>query len=433
VLKQLDTLIGFAVVMSVVSMLIMVSTQAISSLLALRGKNLLDALQALFTSLVPKLDPKKAAALADVILKRPIISDSSLSLKNSWVPERWKLATAIRAEECLAAIKKIASTDEDQLKQVLDSKAQSQVPAAQAAAVKVIEALSSSEAKTGVEEVLTAVKAIVPTGAGLDAVQAKVSALVAHAGNGGPPDGGPPFDVARWLARFQSVQDRANQWFTVHARITTVVFAFVAAFILQLNTFDLFSRLANDADLRNQLVNLSPNIQRRVDEALNVKFPGTVYAAALKELKAKGEISSDPSAVPAESDASARQWLTSQKVTAAVLTDYENMVQENATARARDAKEEFKQMVGLYDQTTLQLIPENYPLAFGGSPPYIHNIRGFLGFTGQLPGRAFFGMFASAMLLSLGSPFWFNLLKSLASLRSSVSEKIDQQEKQKTA
>jgi hypothetical protein len=39
-LKQLDTLIGFAVVMSVVSLLIMVATQAITSMLALRGKNL---------------------------------------------------------------------------------------------------------------------------------------------------------------------------------------------------------------------------------------------------------------------------------------------------------------------------------------------------------------------------------------------------------
>jgi len=58
-LKQLDTLIGFAVVMSVVSMLIMVATQAISSVLALRGKNLRDGLQALFLRLVPSLDPSK--------------------------------------------------------------------------------------------------------------------------------------------------------------------------------------------------------------------------------------------------------------------------------------------------------------------------------------------------------------------------------------
>ena len=93
--------------MSAVSMLIMVATQAISSVLALRGKNLRDGLQALFLRLVPTLDASKARDLAESILKRPTISDSSLSIKG-WMPESWKLGTAIRPEECLAALRRIA-------------------------------------------------------------------------------------------------------------------------------------------------------------------------------------------------------------------------------------------------------------------------------------------------------------------------------------
>ena len=72
--------------MSAVSMLIMVATQAISSVLALRGKNLRDGLQALFLRLVSTLDASKARDLAESILKRPTISDSSLSSKG-WMPE----------------------------------------------------------------------------------------------------------------------------------------------------------------------------------------------------------------------------------------------------------------------------------------------------------------------------------------------------------
>jgi hypothetical protein len=106
-LKQLDTLIGFAVVMSVVSLLIMVATQAISSVLALRGKNLRDGLQALFLGLVPTLDEREARSLAELILKRPVISDCAWSIKASGF-ESWKLGTAIRPEECLEAIRRIA-------------------------------------------------------------------------------------------------------------------------------------------------------------------------------------------------------------------------------------------------------------------------------------------------------------------------------------
>jgi hypothetical protein len=38
-------------------------------------------------------------------------------------------------------------------------------------------------------------------------------------------------------------------------------------------------------------------------------------------------------------------------------------------------------------------------------------------------------MLFSALLLSLGAPFWFNTLKSLASLRSSVAKNISDEKK----
>jgi hypothetical protein len=41
-----------------------------------------------------------------------------------------------------------------------------------------------------------------------------------------------------------------------------------------------------------------------------------------------------------------------------------------------------------------------------------------------LPNTHFFGLIATAALLTLGSPFWFNLLGNLASLRSTVAAKI---------
>jgi|SRR6516165_4175784 hypothetical protein len=97
--------------MSVVSLLITLVTQAFSSILALRGKNLLDALEALFLRFAPELKSRvgendkktnQARELAELVLKRPTISDSALSIEKSKWPESWKLATTVRADECLS-------------------------------------------------------------------------------------------------------------------------------------------------------------------------------------------------------------------------------------------------------------------------------------------------------------------------------------------
>ena len=55
-LQQLDTLKGFSVVMSIVSLLITIITQMISSLLGLRGSNLADGLEAMVYRIDPGLD-----------------------------------------------------------------------------------------------------------------------------------------------------------------------------------------------------------------------------------------------------------------------------------------------------------------------------------------------------------------------------------------
>jgi len=62
-LKQLDVLIGFVVVMAIVSLLVMIITQVISSLFGLRGKNLLDGLQAMMRRIDPNLPTGTARPL----------------------------------------------------------------------------------------------------------------------------------------------------------------------------------------------------------------------------------------------------------------------------------------------------------------------------------------------------------------------------------
>ena len=97
-LELLDVAIGFATVMLAVSLIIMSVTQAISSVLALRGAKLQAGLQQLITQTAPTL-AAQAKTISEAMLKHPLISDASTRLSG-----RWQLASAIKKEELLAVL-----------------------------------------------------------------------------------------------------------------------------------------------------------------------------------------------------------------------------------------------------------------------------------------------------------------------------------------
>jgi len=242
----------------------------------------------------------------------------------------------------------------------------------------------------------------------------------------------------KWTTAFQTVEDRAAQWFTMHARQITVIASFTMAFIMQLDAFQLLTRLSADTDFRNGLVNISKAVQQRADEALNVKFAGTTYAAALKEMKdTNDDVKTFGDAPAVQSYGEGVQWLNQQisqhqlddKKRAAIIQGFDDAVQQKSRGRIDAAQKEFGSIAGIYDQSKLQLIPENYPLSFDSSFPFVHHVLTFLGISGAAAWRHFFGMIAASMLLTLGAPFWFNLLKSFTNLRSSVAEQIDKEKK----
>src|SRR6266436_5213014 len=124
-LNQLDILIGFAVVMAVVSLLITLVTQMVSAALGLRGKYLAEALEAM----IHKIDPTISEDIKDLgknlakwILSHPVLSDSLLLAGPrpwdnwpvvGWIRARWKVASAIRADELFKVLQDVSGTTPD--------------------------------------------------------------------------------------------------------------------------------------------------------------------------------------------------------------------------------------------------------------------------------------------------------------------------------
>jgi hypothetical protein len=84
-------------------------------------------------------------------------------------------------------------------------------------------------------------------------------------------------------------------------------------------------------------------------------------------------------------------------------------VQSQRTDSIARLRTEAESLRALAAASRLDLIPEPYP-----------SLRALL--WSMCPvNRQFWGILASTGLLSLGAPFWFNLLKSLSSLRPALA------------
>lgn len=113
-LNTLDIVIGFAVIMTVLSLFITILVQMVSTGLALRGKNLANALSLTFQTIDPKIG-EQAHSLAAQILRDPIFSDS-IWRKKSRVVDVATLAF-VEAEKKLAAAGQALKAESDPAKQ----------------------------------------------------------------------------------------------------------------------------------------------------------------------------------------------------------------------------------------------------------------------------------------------------------------------------
>ena len=109
-LNTLDTVIAFAVIMTVLSLLITIIVQMVSTALSLRGKNLANALALTFQTIDPKVG-EHAHSLAAQILRDPIFSDSILRPKNrEQVPQ---ILLGSKAQALIDAERKLKRAEEE--------------------------------------------------------------------------------------------------------------------------------------------------------------------------------------------------------------------------------------------------------------------------------------------------------------------------------
>ena len=407
-LNILDTVIAFAVIMTVLSLLITVVVQMVSAAFSLRGKNLANALALTFQTIDPNIG-KYAHSLAAQILRDPIFSDSMLQKK-----ERPNLNQA--AQKFIAAQRKLRDATlrraDDPNRNSAINQARTEVNAASSAitiphvtpnrekpwkfwtlpwggAMEIATAIRPGE----IYRVLQDLREMTPEEAQLldipkelvekardlvaalhrldrPAIESRIKlkdvatvsrmfapeqqkAVVDSLGNfGATVERATTQAYDRFQRWFGSAQDRAEQWFQIHVRVVTIVAAILITAFLQLDTVEMYDQLRDQPKLVEALVKTAPGVLEQGGAAVQANTDAATQKKVIDDLKAQ------------------------------------------------------------IHSAGFELVPAGL---FGRWPR-----EGRIWWLNHL-----FGLVLTAGLLTLGAPFWFNLLKNLTNLRPAVASLVE--------
>jgi hypothetical protein len=307
-LKSIDVLIGFSVVMLVGSFAATLLTHAFTSIVNMRGGQLLRGLSDILQHIDPTFERHVVEEISTTILKNPLISEVSTRLGP--VVSREEFTTLLLSIASGQEGKSLSQPGRDALKKMLSDNGVAD-PAQTLSNIRDL-ALRIEQANPGIANNVRSNLAI---------LREAPSALTAK--------------IHGW---FDQTIDRVSLRFTANTRMVTFVAALLIAVVTQMDAIGLVNRLYSDPALRNSLVEKAlTNVPATPPSASNQVAIADVDAALAKS---------------------------------GVLT-----------------------ITSWKDCSPQKLI----------------------------------GILLSAALLSLGAPFWYDILKNVIKLRSTLAQKDDQQ------
>lgn len=371
----LTTLIAFSVIMLVLSLIVTALVQGIQSGLSLRARNLRRGL----------------VGLVDVVLQDSRAADTSPSLSRlAEEPERLakepeRLAKSIVASNHLSPGKRRESPSK--WTQYLPTK-----PGTSWVTRQELYYLLAWEIDAGSSEPL-------------------LSSRVAGLQGGDLPDDELGRSIDRWFDRFEA---SVSKTFLGWMRVVTFVSALAVAIFFQVDTFQTLAHLSSDAEARDRLVAAAePLLAEAEEELAELGDPRAVLGEVLarleqeyRQVEEEIESVSGESGDPAEVRADLRDALADDETTEAVVDRFDALVDQALVDRAERA-EELRELA-LLRASRLDIAPWPRGLDF-----YM---------DGRWPDfRCLVGVLVTALLLSLGAPFWFNQLRILLNLRDQLS------------
>jgi hypothetical protein len=219
---------------------------------------------------------------------------------------------------------------------------------------------------------------------------------------------------------FGSMMDRVSQRFAMWMRIWTVVFAAAFAFGTGLNTIRLFEDIYQNGSLRDALVSAAQQISTSAASVLNPQnsLSAQYSQILLKSLSDAKVPPPNPTPIIQTTD-EATAWINAH-----VPADNLQAVLQSFNTAANAATRKFVTDNAETAKTLMQ--------SKAGVEVLRWHWQDFPKNDWKAQANYLLGVLLTTGLLSLGSPFWFNILKSIMNLRPIVASK-EQAEQQKAA
>lgn len=398
-MKSIDTLIGVSLVMLIMSMVVTMLTQVITSSLNLRGICLRHGIKNLLSLLDEGLTAVDAKRIADHILRDSLVAEAGLVGK--------RLAEVVHREELtkllleFANIPPAAPPPADAAPLAHGAPSSSWLGRIQASLAAIShtaprdrsspidtlrQRLKESLRKNGVDDPGGTLSRIRTTALELEkstpelANNARVNLAILRQASSD--------FVGKVNAWFDQTIDRVSGLFTLYARVITFVIAAMVAVVLQLDMVSLINRLSTDDALRKEVVQ---------------------QALAFENV---------PPANPTMMD-----WLGLSHTMNASAKILNTTASEKPTPPSDPVEENRVYKTGLRYLTSANLI--EMPSSVGAWK------KGWRDEFGEIQLSRIIGIVISAALMSLGAPFWYGALRDLIRLRSLVATKDDDQRKQR--
>jgi hypothetical protein len=391
-LQHVDTMIGFSLVMLLLSLLVTVMVQGVSAILNLRGRNLCWGIKCLIEQLDPDLK-KHAELIARKVVRHTALSHvgrdpGPVARLLTYLQPDFENAEAVRADELVRVLGSLASDPEvieklgDHKTKLLDVVA----PAVEVAREELHRLFPRQE--VAVESALN-----------------KFGDLVKG-------------EASRVEVWYQTVMDRSSERFAAHTRWATVFFALVLSFGLSVDSIALLKQISGDAELRARLVQSADATMKVADDYATKMHDRHVATEALRAAVAgRGATAGKPELSEAIPDAlqtrsQGRLWIDRHIKDQAEHAELRRAYEAHYDEVTRHWVDElYVTTTGLKEHASrIALVPEALPPF--RSPEY------------RSPAHVV-GMTITMLFLSLGAPFWFNLLRQLANLRPLIAGKVE--------
>jgi hypothetical protein len=224
-LKSLDVLIGFSIIMLLVSAAVTVFTQLFTGALGWRGRHLVRGVVTILNQIDPKITPFCLTQIATAALRHPLIARAE-----------GRLGTVIQREELTRVLLELAAGQEPGGK-ALDEYARATLKRA-------LEVLKRALEVNGIANPAEVLDNIHLLALKLEALRPELPSSVRH-GIAVVTEAPSQF-AARLHTCFDETMDRVTQRFARHARLVAGAIALLVAAGLQLDAFELLRRLAAD-------------------------------------------------------------------------------------------------------------------------------------------------------------------------------------------